>query len=145
MVAHVWSGKDPGKHAEYLKTDPVRGTDSKGRLLSERYNDFANFRWLGARLSRSAVFSHKNFGKWQCIEAHVRLNDSNANNGIFQVFINNRLEISHRGIDWIGPYREYGINAVFFENYWNNGSPKTQSRYIDNIIISTSKIGCGTR
>ena len=35
------------------------------------------------------------------------------------------------------------INAVFFENYWNAGSPLTQERYFDNIIISTSRIGCG--
>jgi hypothetical protein len=35
------------------------------------------------------------------------------------------------------------INAVLFENYWNAGSPVTQERYFDNIVISTSRIGCG--
>ncbi len=35
----------------------------------------------------------------------------------------------------------YGINAVFLETYWNDGSPVTQSRWIDNFIISTKPIG----
>jgi hypothetical protein len=31
---------------------------------------------------------------------------------------------------------------VFFENYWNTGSPKLQERYFDNIVVSTQPIGC---
>ena len=39
--------------------------------------------------------------------------------------------------------REYGINTLFIENYWNAGSPRAQSRYIDNVVVSTEPIGCG--
>jgi hypothetical protein len=45
--------------------------------------------------------------------------------------------------DWNGDSGNYMINAVLFENYWNAGSPVTQERYFDNIVISTSRIGCG--
>jgi hypothetical protein len=34
------------------------------------------------------------------------------------------------------------INAVFFENYWNAGSPVQQERYFDNLVISTQSIPC---
>lgn len=36
----------------------------------------------------------------------------------------------------------FGINAVFFENYWNAGSPQDQERYFDNIVISTRPLEC---
>jgi hypothetical protein len=36
----------------------------------------------------------------------------------------------------------YAINAVFFENYWNDGSPREQERYFDDIVISTAPVGC---
>ncbi len=34
-----------------------------------------------------------------------------------------------------------GSTRFFFENYWNNGSVKDQERYIDNIVVSTKRIG----
>ena len=63
--------------------------------------------------------------------------------GIFQLSINDELEVEGTGLNWVGSYEEYGINAIFFENYWNQGSPVDQTRYFDNIIISTQPIGCG--
>ena len=30
---------------------------------------------------------------------------------------------------------------MFLETYWNDGSPVTQSRWIDNFVISTKPIG----
>jgi hypothetical protein len=31
---------------------------------------------------------------------------------------------------------------VFVENYWNTGSPVAQERYLDNLVVSTQRIGC---
>jgi hypothetical protein len=28
------------------------------------------------------------------------------------------------------------------ENYWNNGAPRNEDRYIDNFVVSTQPIGC---
>ena len=39
-------------------------------------------------------------------------------------------------------YGDYALNAVFFENYWNDGSSQDQERYLDNFVISTEPIGC---
>src|SRR5439155_1498988 len=33
------------------------------------------------------------------------------------------------------------INAVFLENYWNQGSIKRQARWFDDFVISTRPIG----
>jgi hypothetical protein len=39
-------------------------------------------------------------------------------------------------------YTSYAINAIFFENYDNDGSDQEQERFFDNIVVSTSPIGC---
>lgn len=143
MIAHVWSGQDPGDNSDLLYIDPASGTDVTGNVRTTRYNDFANLRWLGATGSSFQVFSSANFGEWHCIEARARLNDSGLENGVFQLFINDNLEAERSGLNWVGNYAAYGINAVFFENYWNNGSPVNQTRYFDNLVISTQRIGCG--
>lgn len=144
MIAHVWSGADPGDRSDLLLLDPASGTDIYGNLVTSGYNDFANLRWLGIMPSTFAVFAAENFGQWHCVEAHAKLNDPGQSNGIVQLLINNNLEAESTTLNWIGSYDAYGINAVFFENYWNNGSPVTQIRYFDNLVISTEPIGCGT-
>jgi len=142
MIAHVWRGS--GNQSSLLLIDPASGTDPAGNLITTGYNDFTNLRWLGYKPGLSPIMAAESFGKWHCIEAHAKLNDPGKNNGIFQLFINNNLEVETTTLNWIGSYSDYGINAVFFENYWNNGSPVDQTRYFDNLVISTKPIGCGT-
>jgi len=43
---------------------------------------------------------------------------------------------------WNAEPNNLKINAIFFENYWNEGSPVEQERYFDNIVISTKRINC---
>ena len=57
------------------------------------------------------------------------------------MWIDGRLESERHGLDWRGDYTGHGINAVFLEAYWNQGSPVDQSRWIDNFVISTERIG----
>lgn len=143
ISAHVWSGTDPGPRSHLLLLDPASGTDEAGNLRAQGYNDFPNFRWLGQRWGRSGIFADESRGRWHCVEAHVRLNAPGARDGVFRLFINDRLENEHNRLNWLGRYDAFGVNAVFFENFWNAGSPVTQTRYFDNIVISTRKIGCG--
>lgn len=142
MIAHVWSGTDPGPDSDYLKIDPASGTDSRGVLRAGRYNDFDKLRWLGARTGAVPLFRRN--GAWHCIEARVRLNDSGKSNGVFELWIDGVLDGQRRDLNWIGAYAAYGINAVFLENYWNATSPVAQERYMDNLVVSTAHIGCGT-
>jgi hypothetical protein len=139
MIAHVWSG-GPG-HTQ-LFIDPARGTDEAGNVVTTTYNDGPNLSWLGAAGSTTPIFDAAHIGTWTCVEAHVKLNDSGETNGAFDLWIDDRLEAQRAGLNFVGSYTEYGLNAVFVENYWNDGAPATQERYIDNFVVSTQRIGC---
>src|SRR3989449_7770728 len=126
----------------FRSLDPASGTDAAGNLLTTKYNDFANMRWLGAQSGVTPLFDASHVGQWYCVEAHAQLNDAALSNGVFEFWINGNLEARETGLNWLGSFSAYGINALFFENYWNTGSPVAQERYFDNIVISTQPIGC---
>jgi len=135
---HVWSGGTGNNH---LVLDPASGTDTAGNLVTTHYNDFPNMRWLGYVRSDTPVFDSAHAGTWHCIETHMKLNDAGVANGLFELWINGQLEARKTNLNWVGSYNAYGINAVFIENYWGDGSPTTQERYFDNFVISTRPIG----
>ena len=143
-IGHIWSGASPGPDQDYLFLDPASGTDTAGNLKTTTYNDFANLRWLGATKETTPLFNSSNVGQWHCVEAHMKLNTPNQFDGVFELSVDGNLDAKKVGLNWVGSYNTFGINAVFFENYWNETSPVTQQRYIDNIVVSTQPIGCGT-
>jgi hypothetical protein len=140
IVAPVWT--DPPPNENYLEVDPYTGTDTAGNLVSTKYNDFANVRFLGLSRATTPIFDAAHVGQWYCVEARVKLNDAGQSNGLFQLWINGNLEAQRTGLNWLGNYSAYGINAVFYENYWNAGSPKLQYRFLDRLVVSTQPIGC---
>lgn len=140
LIAHVWSG---GAGNNYLVLDPASGTDTQGNVRTTKYNDFANLRWLGAQVGKTPLFDAAHVGQWYCVEARVRVNDPGQSNGVFELWINGNLEARATNLNWVGNYSAYGINALFLENYWSDGSPRQQERYIDNLVVSTQRIGCG--
>lgn len=135
MIAHVWSS------GEELTLDPASGVRN-GRVVTTRYNDFENLRWLGNKpTSRFKLHGSEGSGWWVCVEARAKLNTPGKKDGVNQLWIDGRLEAERQALDWRGSYTERGINAVFLEAYWNQGSPIDQSRWIDNFVISTEPIG----
>jgi hypothetical protein len=140
MIAHVWSGT--GTNRAYLYIDPASGTDAAGILRSTKYNDFANFRWLGAVKAATPTLNQVNAGQWFCIEAHAKLNSAGASDGLFELWVDGVVQARRTGLNWVGAYSQYGINAVLLENYWNDKSPKVQERYFDNFVVATQRIGC---
>ncbi len=144
FMAHIWSGSYPNQN--YMVMDPASGLDATGNLKSTKYNDFPNLRWLGNKRGTVNLFSPENKGNWQCVVAHVKLNTPGKSDGIFELWVNGILQAGSYHLNWHGNYNEkpdsYKINAIFFENYWNAGSPKDQKRYFDNILISTEPIIC---
>ena len=138
MIAHVWSS---GTSNNFLGIDPASCV-SGSTVQCLGYNDFAHIAWLGAVDGTTAVFIHPNAGTWNCIETHVRLNDSGLSNGVEELWIDGKFQASRTNLNFVGSYSAYGINAVLLENYINNGSPQAQSRYWDNFVVSTLRIGC---
>ncbi len=143
MMAHLWSG---GKDNLFLGMDPASGITTDGKLKSTKYNDFANLRWLGFKVGNIDMFSTANAGRWFCVVGHVKLNTPGKSDGVFEFWINDTLQASSQNLNWHGNWNEdpknMHINAVFFENYWNDGSPVEQERYFDNILISKKPIEC---
>ncbi|MHC4396576.1 MAG: hypothetical protein ACYS1A_13065 [Planctomycetota bacterium] len=136
MIAHLWSSGD------YLLVDPVRCVDPVTSLVKcVGYNDFGNMDWIGNLAGVTPIFDSVHDGIWYCVEARVKLNDSGSGNGIQDFWIDGNLEARRAGLNFVASYTDYAINAIFFENYWNSGSPQLQERYFDNIVVSTQPIG----
>ena len=72
----------------------------------------------------------------------MKLNDAGQSNGVFETWINGTQDARATGLNFLGSYSAYGINAVFFENYWNAGAVQPEERYFDNLVVSTQRIGC---
>lgn len=140
MAAHVWSGTAQAR--DNLVLDPASGTDTAGALRTTTYNDFGNFRWLGSARGATPVYADSTAGRWFCIEAHVKLNDPGLSNGVFELWVDGRPEASRTGLNWVGRFTSYGLNALFIENYWNAGAPRPEERFIDNLVVSAAPIGC---
>ncbi len=145
VFAHVWSGNSGSATSNYLRIDPASGRDESGNLRTTSYNDFPNMRWLGAATGRTPIFDAAHVGKWYCVEAHVRLNSAGASDGFFELWVDGVAEAQRSGLNFVGS-AAYGINAVYFENFWNGvngaGAVADQERYFDNIVVSTQRIGC---
>jgi hypothetical protein len=143
MMAHLWSGC---KNNVYLVMDPASGISTDGILVSTKYNDFDNLRWLGNKPGNIDLFSETNSGEWFCVEGYVKLNTPGISDGVFEFWINDIFQAGSYNLNWHSNWNQnpdnMTINAVFFENYWNSGSPVEQERYFDNLIISTQRIGC---
>jgi hypothetical protein len=137
MIAHLW-----GDRADGLQLDPVRCTDAADAVKCSGYNDFNNMQWIGAKAGPMPIFGGSFDDRWLCVETHVRLNAAGKADGVHEYWIGDTLQARREGLDFLGGYKEYGINGVFFENYWNSASPQNQERYFDDIVVSTQRIGC---
>jgi hypothetical protein len=140
MIAHVWSGSPPNQN--YLVIDPASGTDAAGQVRTTTYNDGPHLRWLGMQRATTPLFALPQIGQWHCIEVHVRLNAPGHHDGIFELWIDDTLAAARRNLDWVGSFTDFGINAIFLENYWNAGAPRAQTRDFDNFVVSTERVGC---
>lgn len=140
MIAHFWSNDTDGNN-NYLRNDPVSCV-SGSTVQCAGYNDFMHIHWLGGMNGTTAVFASPNVGTWNCIEAHVKLNDTGSSNGISEFWVDNHLEARNSSLNFVGSYNGYGINSIMLENYINGGAPQAQSRYWDNLVVSTQRIGC---
>jgi hypothetical protein len=79
-------------------------------------------------------------GVWVCYEMELKLNTLGQQDGIVRIWANDTLRIERLNVDIRGS-QNLPINEVELDCYWNSGSPAIQSRYFDNYIISTEKIG----
>ncbi|HLY76203.1 MAG TPA: hypothetical protein VKU80_19035 [Planctomycetota bacterium] len=135
FILHVWGS------GTTLTLDPARGVRD-GKVVTTKYNDFPNLKWLGNSPSgKFPVHSSEEAGRWICIEAHLKLNTPGKADGLAELWVDGVLDAERRGMDYRGSYDAHTINAVFLEAYWNDGSPVDQYRWYDDFVVSTKPIG----
>lgn len=135
FILHVW-GDGPS-----LTLDPATGVRG-GEVVTTRYNDFGKLKWLGNKpAGKFPIHSTDEAGRWVCVEAHLKLNTPGKKDGTAHLWVDGRPDGERTGMDFRGTYAAKGINAVFLEAYWNDGSPVDQSRWYDDFVVSTKPIG----
>jgi len=91
-------------------------------------------------VARSGFNLKKSIGNWVCFEIEVKLNSPGGKDGLYRLWINDELKIERLNVDLRGNTSEK-INELMLDCYWNNGSPKEQSRFYDDFVVSENKIG----
>ncbi len=96
--------------------------------------------WLPIAWSGFSFTDPSNIGRWVCYEMEVKLNTPGQSDGHYRMWIDDNLVIERLQVNLRGNY-SYHMNEVSLDCYWNGGAPQVQSRYFDDFVISTSKIG----
>ena len=135
FISHVWSSGLP------LTLDPVSGVRN-GQVVTTKYNDFDNFKWLGnSPKGKFPIHATEESGRWVCVESRLKLNTPGKKDGYAALWIDGRLDTERNSMDFRGTYTDHTINAIFLEAYWNQGSPVDQYRWYDDFVVSTKPIG----
>lgn len=87
-------------------------------------------------------FTGENLGRWICHEMRVLANTPGQSNGAYTFWVDDVVVVERTSVDLVGS-TEYHYNNAMLDAYWNGGSPAEQSRYYDNMVVATSRIGCG--
>lgn len=91
--------------------------------------------------------------RWYCVEHEIRLNDPGAANGEVRVWIDDLMVAEGTGVDIRGGLTA-GLNRVLFGGWYSNGcggaNPCPDAalpaiRYVDDVAVGRSRIGCGSR
>jgi hypothetical protein len=53
--------------------------------------------------------------------------------------VDGQVDATRSGLNWVGNYNVYGINAVFVGNYGNRVAPVAEERHLDNFIVSRAR------
>jgi hypothetical protein len=139
-VGYVWSGVQASRK-DYYVLDPTSGTIGKGELATQGQNPDEHTHWLGWAVGLTPILG-SGVGQWYCVETHMRLNDPERSNGVFELWIDGNLDAQRTGLDWVGAFGGYGINTILLENLIRGGAAESQVRDYDDLVVSTRRIGC---
>jgi len=94
--------------------------------------------WLPLASANYSFSGHAN--EWVAVEVEVKLNTPGQKDGLYRTWINDSLVIERTNVDLRGSTSDK-ITEIMLDCYWNGGSTGNLTRYYDNFVISTAKIG----
>ncbi len=97
--------------------------------------------WLPVAVSDFDYNHPANVGRWICHEMYVKTNTSGQSDGAYRFWADGEMIIERTDVDLRGS-TSHEFNEVMLDTYWNGGSPVEQSRFYDDLVISTAPIGC---
>lgn len=110
--------------------------------VSAQYSSQANSAgWLAVQGSGFSYQTPGHIGRWICHEMRVQRNTPGQADGAYTFWVDGELRIDQTGVDLVGS-TDFHFNNAMLDSYWNGGSPVAQSRYYDNFVVSTQRIGC---
>jgi hypothetical protein len=106
------------------------------------YQDWETLQELGNDPGETPLFDGAASGEWHCLVLHVRLNDPGASNGSIDVELDGEPESALEDLDLRGEVAGVGLNAIQLSAYWDGGPSEPVERYLDEIVVSDSPLGC---
>ena len=107
-----------------------------------RTYDGSGYDWLPITFSTLDYSESVNIGRWICIEVRVKSNTIGQSDGQVQYWADGEEILYKTNLDLKAEYSNgKGLNMIMWDCYWNGGSPANQSRFYDNLVISTGPIG----
>ncbi|MEZ4413124.1 MAG: hypothetical protein R2910_09090 [Gemmatimonadales bacterium] len=78
--------------------------------------------------------------RWICTEVQVKHNTPGQPDGELRVWIDGVLMTQRTGVK----FRDAPVswNAIEISGYYDGGSPKAQTSWVDDVVVSTQRIGC---
>ncbi len=82
----------------------------------------------------------ENLGRWIHFELGVTLGEGRHSDRL-QAWADGQLICDIANQDLAGGHRLETLNGMSWDGYWNGGSPRKQSRYFDDFVISKTLVG----
>lgn len=95
--------------------------------------------WMGMKQNQT-VYRYET-DKWECTEIEVKHNTPGSSNGRVRVWLNDILAMDRNNIklrDEAVSWNALQLNAW----YGDPGVPKNQYSWVDQVVVSTERIGC---
>ena len=84
--------------------------------------------------------NRENVGRWTHFELRVAVGSKTHSDQI-QAWVDGALCCNIVNGNFSAGYRKHGLNAFSWMAAWSPGSPKEQSRFFDDLILSTEPVG----
>ena len=116
--------------------------DEDGHLSIERHTNVAaaHREWLPNHEAGFRFSEPVNVGRWVHFELRVALGPEPRTDRI-QAWADGLLVCDIAGDDIAAGDSTSSLNAMQWDCYWNGGSPVEQSRYYDDLVLSTERVG----